>query len=124
MRDLHDRPDLRIIEALREPHSKIHTRSLPDFPGDRKHELPMLDAFSSDQPVGDHLDVLGFSPQQKHLQAKMMAKVNMYSRDDCVQVLMLVMGEFFLQFPLMMVVNECERADALCILLPQLVFYQ
>ena len=84
-------------------------------------KLSVLNAFGRDQPVGNLLNLTRFSAEKQNFQTKMWIKMYVHGRDDCVQVMMLIFGQFFFQFPVMMVINESECADSFSILLLQFV---
>src|SRR5665647_2536017 len=57
------------------------------------HELAVLDALGTDEPVGDPFDVAGDPAQHDHLEAVDRVEVHVQGRDDLLVVGVLVLGQ-------------------------------
>lgn len=81
--------------------------------GGGENEPPRLDPLGSDQIVGELANRPRSSPQQNHLQASTLIKVNMRSGDDAIEVRVLQIGEASRRSSRVVIVDEGEDAERL-----------
>ncbi len=70
----------------------------------------MFDAFGADEGVGDGLDVAGPAADGDDFQAVVVVQMDVQGGEDHVVVIVLDVGEVFLQVRLVMVVDEGDGA--------------
>ena len=79
----------------------------------------MLNPLGRDQAVGDSFYLFCFAAQQQHLETKMWIEMNMYRRDDRIQMVVLIFGQLFFEFALMVVIDQSQSANSFRVFFPQ-----
>jgi hypothetical protein len=63
-------------------------------------------------PAGRLWDLPGFAAQDQPFRAPVAAEVNLHRCNDTIRAIVLVVGEFCIEFSLMMIIDQSERANS------------